>query len=57
MSYPKYAWACNKITEQSMKDLYFLKQTTRKPITILVAEAVVQYLKNQKKKRGNKKWQ
>ena len=44
MSYPKYPWIGNRISEEVMASLYRLKQQTRKPITVLVAEAVTQYL-------------
>ena len=44
MSYPKYAWVGNRISEEDMKKLYEIKQTTRKPITRIVAEAVKIYL-------------
>jgi len=44
MSYPKYAWIGNRISEEDMKKLYEMKKTTRKPITKMVAEAVKLYL-------------
>ena len=44
MSHPKYPWIGNRISKEHMSALYHLKQQTRKPITILVAEAVSQYL-------------
>ncbi|MCZ7401071.1 MAG: hypothetical protein O8C61_02485 [Candidatus Methanoperedens sp.] len=45
MSYPKYAWVGNRISESDMVALYKMKQQTRRPITELVAEAVSQYIK------------
>ena len=44
MSYPKYAWIGNRISEENMASLYRLKQQTKKPITVLVSEAVSRYL-------------
>lgn len=44
MSYPRYPWIGNRISEEDMFLLYRLKQQTRKPITVLVSEAVSQYL-------------
>lgn len=51
MSYTRFNWAANRISKEDMASLYLLKQTTGKPITILVAEAVREYLL---KKRINK---
>ncbi len=45
MSYPKYSWVGNKISQEEMAALYKKKKATRKPITAMVAEAVSQYLK------------
>ena len=47
----KYTWAANRISEEDMKKLYRLKKITRKPITLLVAEAVSEYLR--KREREN----
>jgi len=44
MSYPKYAWIGNRVSEEDMASLYRLKQQTKKPITVLVAEAISNYL-------------
>lgn len=44
MSYPRYPWIGNRVSEENMGKLYRLKQQTKKPITILVAEAISQYL-------------
>ncbi len=45
-SYRKYTWASNKIEDEDMSKLYQLKQKTGKPITILVKEAVKEYIEN-----------
>lgn len=45
MSYPKYGWVGNKISEEDMAALYNRKKATRKTITTMVAEAVSQYVK------------
>ena len=45
MSYPRYTWVGNRISEEDMKKLYEIKKATRKPITRMVAEAVSIYLK------------
>lgn len=44
MGYVKYGWAANQISEEDMAQLYHLKKTTRKHITVMVAEAVKLYL-------------
>ena len=46
MSYPKYGWIGNKISESDMTALYRMKTKTRLPITAMVAEAVSQYLQS-----------
>ncbi len=45
MSYPRYTWVGNKISEEDMAALYQRKKATKKPITAMVAEAVSKYLK------------
>jgi hypothetical protein len=52
MSYPRYPWIGNRISEEDMGKLYRLKQQTKKPITILVAEAISQYLSIHKDNEG-----
>ena len=47
----KYTWAANRISEEDMKKLYRLKKITGKPITLLVSEAVSEYLR--KREREN----
>lgn len=47
MSYPKYGWIGNKISESDMSALYGMKMKTRRPITELVAEAVSQWIKRE----------
>lgn len=44
MGYSKFGWAANQISEEDMSQLYHLKKTTRKHITVMVAEAVKLYL-------------
>jgi len=46
MSYPKYGWVGNKISEEDMAVLYKRKKATKKSITAMVAEAVSQYVKD-----------
>jgi hypothetical protein len=43
--YVKYSWVGNKILADDMASLYKMKQSTRRPITALVAEAVSEYIK------------
>lgn len=45
MSYPRYTWVGNKISEEDMAAMYRMKQKSRKPITAMVAEAVSQYVR------------
>jgi hypothetical protein len=45
MRYTKYTWVGNRIAEADMADLYRMKIRTRRPITVLVAEAVSEYIK------------
>ena len=42
--YTKFTWVGNKIADKDMERLYKLKATTRKTITQMVAEAVIQYI-------------
>ena len=44
MSYPRYTWVGNKISEEDMAAMYRMKLKSRKPITAMVAEAVSQYV-------------
>jgi hypothetical protein len=41
----RYNWVGNRIAETDMASLYKMKQSTRRPITVLVAEAVSEYIK------------
>ncbi len=41
----RYNWVGNRIAETDMASLYAMKQSTRRPITVLVAEAVSEYIK------------
>jgi len=49
MSYPRYTWVGNKISQEDMAALYHIKKATKKPITAMVAEAVRKYLKEVEK--------
>lgn len=48
MSYPKYGWVGNKISESDMAALFRLKLKTHRPITEHVAEAVSVYVKEKR---------
>jgi hypothetical protein len=41
----RYNWVGNKIDAEDMASLYKMKQSTHRPITVLVAEAVSEYIK------------
>jgi hypothetical protein len=41
----RYNWVGNRILAEDMASLYKMKQSTRRPITLLVAEAVSEYIK------------
>jgi len=41
----RYNWVGNRILAEDMASLYRMKQSTRRPITALVAEAVSEYVK------------
>lgn len=45
MKYAKYAWVGNRISEEDMGALYRMKVKLRKPITVMVAEAVSMYVR------------
>jgi len=49
MSYPRYTWVGNKISEEDMAVLYKRKKATKKSITAMVAEAVSQYVREVEK--------
>lgn len=49
MGYPKYGWVGNRISDDDMEQLYRMKLRTRRPITVMVAEAVCAYVKSQKR--------
>jgi predicted Mrr-cat superfamily restriction endonuclease len=49
MSYPRYTWVGNKISEEDMAAMYRMKLKSRKLITAMVAEAVSQYVKEVEK--------
>jgi hypothetical protein len=41
----RYNWVGNLIAQTDLANLYAMKQSTRRPITVLVAEAVSEYIK------------
>jgi hypothetical protein len=41
----RYNWVGNRILAEDMASLYAMKQSTRRTITVLVAEAVSEYIK------------
>jgi len=41
----RYNWVGNRILAEDMASLYKMKQSTSRPITVLVAEAVSEYIK------------
>jgi hypothetical protein len=41
----RYNWVGNRIAQDDMASLYAMKESTRRPITVLVAEAVSEYIK------------
>lgn len=45
MNYARYAWVGNRISEEDMGALYRMKIKLKKPITVMVAEAVAMYVK------------
>ncbi len=51
MGFVRYAWVANRVEVEDMEKLYYLKQKVRKPITVLVAEAVKLYLKEIEKRK------
>ncbi len=51
MGFVRYAWVANRIEVEDMEKLYYLKQKVRKPITVLLAEAVELYLKEIEKRK------
>ncbi len=51
MGFVRYAWVANRIEVEDMEKLYYFKQKVRKPITVLVAEAVKLYLKEIEKRK------
>lgn len=44
-SYPKYTWVGNRISKEDMARLYEMKKALKKPITQMVSDAVIIYLK------------
>jgi hypothetical protein len=55
-NYKKYTWVGNRISDEDMAKLYQLKEKTKKPITLMVAEAVSLYLKKKCGEKNEKKY-
>ncbi len=49
-NYPKYSGIGDRITDQQMSQMVKLREQTKKPLTIIVREAVDEYLKRRTKK-------
>ena len=47
-SYTRYAWVGNRISSEDMAKLYAMKKAAKRPITVLVAEAIKIYLETKK---------
>ena len=41
----RYNWVGNRILAEDMASFYKMKQSTRRPITVLMAEALSEYIK------------
>ena len=50
----RYNWVGNRILAEDMASLYKMKQSTRRPITALVAEAVSSYILSHKQDNAAK---
>lgn len=48
VNHRRYAWAANRITTEDMARLHALKQQTRIPITVMIAQAVSEFVKTRK---------
>jgi hypothetical protein len=46
-NYPRYTWAGNRISKSDMAKLYNLKVKTKTPITLIVSQAVKEFLDRQ----------
>ena len=49
-NYPRYTWVGNRISSSDMTRLYLLKKKTKKTITLIVSQAVREFLDKQDKK-------
>ena len=47
--YPKYSWIGNRITDDQMSKMVSMREQTGKPLTIIVREALENYLKEEDK--------
>ena len=50
-----YRWPSSSLKEEEMKGLFAIREKTHKPITILVKEAVREYISKQEGGNGTKK--
>ena len=50
-SYPKYTWVGNRISKSDMSRLYNLIVKTGTPITLIVSQAVKEFLDRQDKEQ------
>ena len=46
-NYPRYTWVGNRISKSDMEKLYSLKVKTKTPITLIVSQAVKEFLDRQ----------
>ncbi len=50
MTYRKYTWAANRISDEDMAELYRMKNSEHIPITQLVARAVNEFVRQRQLK-------
>lgn len=43
--YPKYSWIGNRLRDDQMEKMVKIREKTKKPLTIIVREALDEYLK------------
>lgn len=46
--YRKYTWIGNRVEPEDMAKLHHISKSTKKPITILVRDAIAEYLEKEK---------
>jgi len=54
MTYRKYTWAANQISDEDMSELYRMKNSEHIPITQLVARAVNEFVRQRQLKTERK---